>query len=123
MIRRAACSVGCHAGGAGLLRLGAEDGRPGRQAQATPAHDHAGRVLDQGLRDLAPVFDAANSEREALGVTEPKVFRDADKPEHLLVMFRVASRQQGVAWILSPDLNKAGREGGVIGTPTHRFAN
>lgn len=68
-----------------------------------------------------PVFDAADPDRVKAGVTNPRVFRNADTPNRLLVMFDTASTEEGEAWMNSPVLRADWEKGGVIGTPTHRF--
>lgn len=67
------------------------------------------------------VFDAAEAERVDAGVTGPRVFREADRPDQILVLFTVASRNQGAAWMRSAKVREAWRKGGVIGDPAYRF--
>jgi hypothetical protein len=68
-----------------------------------------------------PVFDAANAERVKAGVTNPRIFRDADHPDRMLVLFSVASHKQGRAWMTSADVKTAWHNGGVVGVPTYHF--
>jgi len=81
-------------------------------------------VVEFAIRDYAawrPVFDAADAEREKAGVTSPRVFRDADLPDRLLVLFKVQTRSKGTLWMKSAAVREAWRKGGVVGEVTHRF--
>lgn len=82
-------------------------------------------VVEFTVRDYAawrPVFDAADPQRVRAGVTAPQVFRDADSPNRMLVLFKVANRTKGDTWMKSETVREAMRKGGVIGEATHRFA-
>jgi hypothetical protein len=69
-----------------------------------------------------PVFDAAASERAQDGVSKGQVYRSADKPNDLLVVFDVADEQRARAWMASMQVRADWEKGGVIGTPSYRFA-
>jgi hypothetical protein len=69
-----------------------------------------------------PVFKAAASERAKDGVGAAKVYRNADSPNDLLVVFEVTSEKSGRTWMSSPQVRAAWEKGGVIGTPGYRFA-
>ena len=69
-----------------------------------------------------PVFNAAAPERAKDGIGKAQVYRNADQPNDLLVVFEVASEKSGNAWMSSPQVRAAWVKGGVIGTPTYRFA-
>jgi len=68
-----------------------------------------------------PVFNAAAPERAKDGVGAAKVYRNAESPNDLLVVFEVTSEKSGKAWMSSPQVRAAWEKGGVIGTPTYRF--
>ena len=81
-------------------------------------------VVEFAIKDYAswrPVFDGAEAARAKLGVTNPRVFRHADKPERLLVLFDTASIEQGQAWMTSATVKADWEKGGVVGVPTFRF--
>ena len=81
-------------------------------------------VVQFAIKDYAawrPVFDGAAQDRAAAGVTGARVFRDADKPDQMLVVFDVASRAKGAAWMKSATVRADWQKGGVIGEPTYRF--
>ncbi len=82
-------------------------------------------VVEFAIKDYAawrPVFDGADANRAKAGVTNPRVFRNADKPERLLVLFDAASVEQGRAWMTSAQVKADWEKGGVVGVPTVRFA-
>jgi hypothetical protein len=68
-----------------------------------------------------PVFDAAGAERAKAGVTNGRVYRNADKRNDLLVVFDVADEAKGRAWMTSAAVKAAWKAGGVIGEPVFRF--
>ena len=70
-----------------------------------------------------PVFDAAEPLRTAANVRNPRIYRSADKPNDILVIFDVASKKAGHAWIHSPELRAAWAKGGVVGTPIVGFVS
>jgi hypothetical protein len=81
-------------------------------------------VVTFSIRDYAswrPVFDAAGAERAKAGVTNGRVYRNADKPNSLLVLFDSASEPQGRAWMNSADVRAAWKRGGVVGEPSFHF--
>ncbi len=69
-----------------------------------------------------PVFDGAASERAKVGISKAQIYRNVDTPNDLLVVFEVASEKDGRAWMSSKDVRAAWAKGGVIGTPSYRFA-
>jgi hypothetical protein len=70
-----------------------------------------------------PVFDTAEPMRVAANVKNPRIYRSADKPNDILVIFDVGSKKAGRAWINSPSLRDAWTKGGVIGDPIVGFVN
>ncbi|MGE0221935.1 MAG: hypothetical protein AB7F35_22260 [Acetobacteraceae bacterium] len=68
-----------------------------------------------------PVFNGASPARVKAGVTNPRIFRNADKPNQMLVLFDVASPDKGKAWMESNTVRADWAKGGVVGTPTYRF--
>lgn len=79
------------------------------------------RFTIQDYAAWRPVFDGADAERVKASVTDPKVFRNADKPNEMMVLFTVASRAAGMAWMRSPQVREAWKKGGVEGNPVYRF--
>ncbi len=83
-------------------------------------------IVTFAIQDYAawrPVFDAAAAERAQKGVTGGTVYRSADNPNELLVVFDVANKKNARAWMTSADVKAAWQKGGVVGTPTYRFTD
>ena len=81
-------------------------------------------VVEFSIKDYAawrPVFDGAAADRMAAGVSNARVFRDADKPDRMLVIFDVASKAKGTAWMKSTTVRADWQKGGVVGEPAYRF--
>lgn len=70
-----------------------------------------------------PVFDAAEPLRAAANIKNPRIYRSADKPNQILVIFDVASKKEGRAWLQSPSLREAWAKGGVMGHPIVGFVS
>ena len=68
-----------------------------------------------------PVFDAAEPMRVTANVKNPRIYRSADKPNDILVIFDIESKKAGRAWIDSPSLRSSWAKGGVIGDPIVGF--
>ncbi len=81
-------------------------------------------AVEFSIKDYAawrPVFDGAAADRMAAGVSNARVFRDADRPDRMLVIFDVASKQKGTAWMKSATVRADWQKGGVVGEPVYRF--
>jgi hypothetical protein len=81
-------------------------------------------VVEFSVKDFAawrPEFDVAAPARAKVGITNARVFRDADKPEHLLVLFDVANRDKAKAWMTSSAVKVYWQKGGVVGVPSYHF--
>jgi hypothetical protein len=59
--------------------------------------------------------------RVAANVKNPRIYRSADKPNDILVIFDIESKKAGRAWIDSPSLRSSWAKGGVIGDPIVGF--
>jgi hypothetical protein len=70
-----------------------------------------------------PVFDAAEPMRSAANVKNPRLYRSADKPNDILVIFDVGSKKAGREWINSKSLREAWAKGGVLGEPIVGFVS
>lgn len=108
--------------GFGPAGMAAMEEKPVVQRPATPAP--VTMVVEFAIKDYdawRPVFDAADAERVAAGVTKARVFRDAGQPDRMLVLFTVEDRKKGIVWMRSAKVKEAWRAGGVVGEPTFRF--
>ena len=60
--------------------------------------------------------------RASAGITKGKVFRSAEDPNDVVLLMDVADVAKVRTWMASDDLKTAMEKGGVIGTPTIRYA-
>lgn len=89
-----------------------------------PAH-HPEMIVLFTIKDYdawRPVFDAAAPERAKAGISSAQIYRSVDTPNALLVVFDVTSEKSGRTWMSSSQVRAAWTKGGVIGTPSYRFA-
>jgi hypothetical protein len=68
------------------------------------------------------VYDAHETSRRSAGITNGRVFRNAEDPNDVVVLQDVAYVAQARTWVASEDLKSAMQKAGVIGSPTIRFA-
>ena len=67
-----------------------------------------------------PVFMKMESMRAAGGITNPRIYRNADSGNDVLVLFDVAEVAKWHEGVRSPELKAAMQEAGVLGPPkTH----
>lgn len=77
-------------------------------------------IIHHRVRDYEtwrPAYDAHQSARSAADLTKGRVFRSADDPDDLVILFDVADRNKAEAFAASDDLKKAMQEAGVEGRP------
>ena len=60
--------------------------------------------------------------RVSAGMTNGKVFRNADDPNEVVVLQDVADVAKARTWLGSEDLKAAMQKSGVLGSPSVRFA-
>jgi hypothetical protein len=70
-----------------------------------------------------PVYDAHEAARTAAGLTNGRVFRSAEDPNDILLLFDTADRRRAEEFGRSGDLKEAMRRAGVVGQPEIRFAD
>jgi hypothetical protein len=67
------------------------------------------------------VFQKHEPMRAAAGVTNPRIYRGADKSNDVLVCFDVANVAKAREVVASPELKAVMQEAGVIGPPKVHF--
>ena len=67
-------------------------------------------------------YDAQEQSRRSAGLTNGRVFRSAEDPNDVVVLQDVADVAKARTWVGSEDLKAAMQKGGVIGSPSIRFA-
>jgi hypothetical protein len=67
-------------------------------------------------------YEANSTSRASAGVTNGKVFRSADDPNEVVILQDVADVAKARTWLGSDDMKAAMQKGGVVGSPSIRFA-
>ena len=67
-------------------------------------------------------YDANEKSRLSAGITNGRVFRSAEDPNDVVILQDVADKAKAQSWLSSDDMKAAMQKGGVIGTPSIRFA-
>jgi len=70
-----------------------------------------------------PVYDAHSPTRAAAGLTNGRVYRSAEDPNDILLLFDMADRQRAEEFTRSDDLRTTMQNAGVVGQPEIRFAD
>ena len=72
-------------------------------------------------RKWRPVFDAHEEARRLAGMMQPRVFRNVDHPEELVVELRTSNLRIAREFLQSDDLKARMAEGGVASSPITYF--
>jgi hypothetical protein len=67
-------------------------------------------------------YNAHEKSRLSAGITNGRVFRNAEDPNDVVVLQDVADVAQARTWLVSDDLKTVMQKSGVIGSPSIRFA-
>jgi hypothetical protein len=78
------------------------------------------KVTDYAIWRTA--YDGHEQSRRAAGITNGRVFRNAEDPNDVVVLQDVADLAKARIWVASEDLKAAMKKGGVVGSPSIRFA-
>ena len=60
--------------------------------------------------------------RASAGITNGRVFRNADDPNEVVILQDVADVAKARTWLASDETKAAREKGGVVGSPNIRFA-
>ena len=83
-------------------------------------------IVCHSVRDYGawrPVYDAHAAARTAAGLSNGRVYRSAEDPNDILLLFDTADRRRAEEFGRSDDLREAMRNSGVVGQPEIRFAD
>jgi hypothetical protein len=83
-------------------------------------------IVHHSVRDYGawrPAYDAHEAARTAAGLTNGRVFRSAEDPNDILLLFDMADRRRAEEFGRSDDLREAMRRASVVGQPEIRFAD
>jgi hypothetical protein len=75
----------------------------------------------QNYETWRPVYDAHEPVRNAAGLSNGRVFRSAEDPDDLVILFDMADRQKAEAFVASENLKVAMQRSGVQGKPDTQF--
>jgi hypothetical protein len=67
-------------------------------------------------------YDEREKSRLSAGITNGRVFRNAQDPNDLVILQDAADVAKANAWLGSDDMKATMQKSGVIGSPTIRFA-
>ena len=67
-------------------------------------------------------YDGRQQGRLSAGITNGRVFRSAEDPNDVVILQDVADQAKARTWLGSDDTKAAMLKGGVIGSPSIRFA-
>jgi hypothetical protein len=67
-------------------------------------------------------YDAHETSRHSAGITNGRVFRNAEDQNDVVILQDVADVAKARTWLASDDLKAAMQKAGVIGSPSIRFA-
>ena len=67
-------------------------------------------------------YEAGGNSRTSAGITNGRVFRSADDPNEVVVLQDVADVAKARTWLGSDEMKAAMQKGGVMGSPSIRFA-
>ena len=68
-----------------------------------------------------PLYDAHENSRASAGITNGRVFRRAEDPNDLVILFDAADVAKARSWTTSEDLKSAMQKAGVLRPPTIHF--
>jgi hypothetical protein len=79
------------------------------------------RVTVQDFSGWKLVYDSNLSARQSAGLKELNLWVNADKPNEVVVLFKVSDIAKAKAYTLSPELKEKLKAGGVIGPADNLF--
>ena len=67
-------------------------------------------------------YDGHEKNRVSAGITNGRVFRNAENPNDVVILQDVADVAKARTWLASDETKAAREKGGVVGSPNIRFA-
>jgi hypothetical protein len=67
-------------------------------------------------------YDGYEKNRLSAGITNGRVFRNAENPNDVVILQDVADVAKARSWLGSDDMKATMQKSGVVGTPNVRFA-
>jgi len=84
----------------------------------------ASMIIHHMVRDYSawrPGYDAHEPSRVGAGITNGRVYRKAEDPNDLVLLFDVADVAKAKAWTAGEDLKTTMEKVGVVGAPSIHF--
>ncbi len=78
------------------------------------------KVKDYGT--WRPTYDGREKSRVSAGITNGRVFRNAENPNDVVILQDVADVAKARSWLGSDDMKATMQKSGVVGSPNVRFA-
>jgi hypothetical protein len=94
-------------------------------AMANTAHTNDNLTLHFKVKDFnawRTGYNGNEQGRQSAGITNGRVFRNADDPNEVVVLQDVSDVAKARTWLGSDDMKAAMQKSGVIGSPSIRFA-
>src|ERR1700756_4140288 len=88
-------------------------------------HTNENLTIHLKVKDYATwrtAYDGREKSRLSAGITNGRVFRNAQDPNDLVILQDVADVAKARTWLNSDDMKAAMQQNGVLGSPTIRFA-
>jgi len=88
-------------------------------------HTNENLTIHHKVKDYAAWragYDQHEKSRLSAGITNGRVFRNAEDPNDVVVLQDVADVAKARTWLGSDDLKAAMQKSGVLGSPSIRFA-
>jgi hypothetical protein len=88
-------------------------------------HTNENVTIHLKVKDYAtwrPAYDGHEKSRVSAGITNGRVFRNAEDPNDVVILQDVADLAKARTWFGSDDLKAAMQKSGVVGSPNVRFA-
>jgi hypothetical protein len=94
-------------------------------AMTNAQHANENLTIHIKVKDYAtwrPAYDGHEKSRLSAGVTNGRVFRNAQDPNDIVILQDVADVAKARTWLGSDDLKATMQKSGVVGSPNIRFA-
>jgi len=94
-------------------------------AMTIAQHANENLTIHINVKDYAtwrPAYDGQEKNRLSAGVTNGRVFRNAQDPNDIVILQDVADVAKARTWLGSDDLKATMQKSGVVGSPNVRFA-
>jgi hypothetical protein len=94
-------------------------------AMTNAQHANENLTIHIKVKDYAtwrPAYDGQEKSRLSAGITNGRVFRNAQDPNDIVILQDVADLAKARTWLGSADLKATMQKSGVVGSPNVRFA-